>query len=188
VRELANELGRTIELAQIGVASGRGSQAEVFASRQMLSMASDRRLELSAQAEKARAALRRWVPDAGTFELPVELPAWRDPPALSALAENLEHHPQHAMHLRALGVADADVALAREATASDRTLEFGYALRQGNNRSDMLMLQGDVRAAALSRAQAGPSARVEVATRGTRARAARRPPASIARRARCRLD
>ena len=141
VRELANELGRAIELAQIGVASGRGSQAEVFASRQMLSMASDRRLELSAQAEKARAALRRWVPDAGTFELPVELPAWRDPPALSALAENLEHHPQHAMHLRALGVADADVALAREASSSDRTLEFGYALRQGNNRSDMLMFQ-----------------------------------------------
>jgi outer membrane protein, heavy metal efflux system len=69
------------------------------------------------------------------------LSIWRDPPVLSALAENLEHHPQHAMHLRALGVVDADVALAREATASDKTLEFGYALRQGNNRSDMLMVQ-----------------------------------------------
>src|SRR6185436_259828 len=80
VRDLANELGRAIELAQIGVASGRGSQAEVFASRQMLSMASDRRLELASQAEKARAMLRRWVPDAGAFELPADLPAWREPP------------------------------------------------------------------------------------------------------------
>jgi outer membrane protein, heavy metal efflux system len=141
IAELATEIGRSIELAQIGVASGRGSQAEVFASRQMLSQAADRRLELASQAEKARAMLRRWVPDAGAFELPTELPAWREPPPLATLSQNLEHHPQHAMHQRALGVADADVALAREATASDRTLEVGYALRQGANRSDMLMVQ-----------------------------------------------
>jgi len=141
IGELAGEIGRSIELAQIGVASGRGSQAEVFASRQMLSQAADRRLELASQAEKARAMLRRWVPDAGAFELPTELPVWREPPPLATLSQNLEHHPQHAMHVRALGVADADVALAREATASDKTLEFGYALRQGANRSDMLMVQ-----------------------------------------------
>ncbi|HEV8097246.1 MAG TPA: TolC family protein [Burkholderiales bacterium] len=141
IGELAGEIGRSIELAQIGVASGRGSQAEVFASRQMLSQAADRRLELASQAEKARAMLRRWVPDAGAFELPADLPAWREPPPLATLSQNLEHHPQHAMHLRALGVADADVALAREATASDRTLEFGYAVRQGAHRSDMLMVQ-----------------------------------------------
>ena len=141
IGELAAEIGRSIELAQIGVASGRGSQAEVFASRQMLSQAADRRLELASQAEKARAMLRRWVPDAGAFELPASLPAWREPPPLATLSQNLEHHPQHAMHVRALGVADADVALAREATASDKTLEFGYALRQGANRSDMLMVQ-----------------------------------------------
>lgn len=141
IGDLAGEIGRSIELAQIGVASGRGSQAEVFASRQMLSQAADRRLELASQAEKARAMLRRWVPDAGAFELPADLPAWREPPPLATLSQNLEHHPQHAMHVRALGVADADVALAREATASDKTLEFGYALRQGANRSDMLMVQ-----------------------------------------------
>ena len=141
IGELAAETGRSIELAQIGVASGRGSQAEVFASRQMLSQAADRRLELASQAEKARAMLRRWVPDAGAFELPADLPAWREPPPLATLSQNLEHHPQHAMHVRALGVADADVALAREATASDKTLEFGYGFRQGANRSDMLMVQ-----------------------------------------------
>ena len=141
IGELAREIGRSIELAQIGVASGRGSQAEVFASRQMLSQSADRRLELASQAEKARAMLRRWVPDAGAFELPADLPASREPPPLATLSQNLEHHPQHAMHVRALGVADADVALAREATASDKTLEFGYALRQGANRSDMLMVQ-----------------------------------------------
>ena len=141
VVELTNEIRRAMELAQIGLSTGRGSQADVFAARQVLSQALDRRLEFASQAERSRAALRRWVPDAGSFELPPDLPAWRDPPAISALAENLEHHPQHAMHVRALGVADADVALAREASASDRTLEVGYAMRQGGNRSDMLMVQ-----------------------------------------------
>ena len=140
LRELVAEAGRAIEFAQIGVASGRGSQAEVFASRQMQSMASDRRMELAVQAEKARAILRRWVPDAGSFELPAELPAWREPPPLAALAEALERHPLHATHQRALGVADADVALAREAASPDKTFEVGYAARQGN-RSDMLMMQ-----------------------------------------------
>lgn len=140
LRELVLEAGRAIEFAQIGVASGRGSQAEVFAARQMQSQATDRRMELAAQAEKARAMLRRWVPDAGIFDLPAELPAWREPPPPAALAEALENHPLHAVHQRALGVADADVALAREATVSDKTIEIGYAARQGN-RSDMLTVQ-----------------------------------------------
>lgn len=140
LRELVTESGRAIEFAQIGIASGRGSQAEVFASRQMQSMATDRRMELAAQAEKARAMLRRWVPDAGAFDLPPELPAWREPPPLAALADALERHPLHAMSQRALGVADADVALAREATSPDKTIEVGYAARQGN-RSDMLIVQ-----------------------------------------------
>jgi len=141
IAELAQELERSAELARIGVASGRGTQAEVFATRQMAGQVADRRLELSSQAERARAALRRWVPDAAAFDLPPELPGWREPAPLAKLADMLEHHPQHAMHLRALGVADADVALAREAAAPDRTVELGYALRQGANRSDMLMLQ-----------------------------------------------
>ena len=140
VRELAHETGRAIEFAQIAVASGRGQQAEVFAARQMQSQAADRRMELAAQVERARAMLRRWVPDAGSFELPPELPAWREPPPLAALAEQLERHPVHATNQRALGLADAEVALAREATSPDKPIEIGYAARQGN-RSDMLMVQ-----------------------------------------------
>ena len=140
LRDLVAEVGHAIESAQISVASGRASQAEVFGSHQMQSMATDRRMELAAQAERARAALHRWLPDAGSFELPSELPAWREPPPLATLAEALDHHPLHAMHQRALGVADAEVALAREATSPDKTVEVGYAARAGN-RGDMLMVQ-----------------------------------------------
>jgi outer membrane protein TolC len=139
--ELVQEYGRAIELATIGVASGRGAQAEVHGARQMQAQALDRKLELSAQAARARAGLRRWVPDAGDFALPAELPTWREPAAPAALIASLDHHPQHAMSVSAQGVADADVALAREASAPDKTFEVGYAVRQGMNRSDMLMLQ-----------------------------------------------
>lgn len=141
VRALGSEFARAVELARIAVSSSRGGQAEVFAMRQMQSMVTDRRLELSAQTEKARAALRRWVPDAGAFELPLALPAWREPPAVAALEHALEAHPQHAAHRRAQSTAEADAALAREASVPDKSIEVGYGFRAGMNRSDMLMFQ-----------------------------------------------
>jgi outer membrane protein TolC len=139
--ELVKEYGRAIELATIGVASGRTPQAEVHGARQMQAQALDRKLELAAQAERARAALRRWVPDAGDFALPAELPSWREPAAPAAMLAALEHHPQHAMSLSAQSVADAEVAIAREASVPDKTFEVGYGIRQGMNRSDMVMFQ-----------------------------------------------
>ena len=140
-RELGVEFARSVELAGIAVASGRGAQAEVLSARQMHSLVADRRLELAAQAERARAALRRWVPDAGAFELPAALPEWRAPAPVAALAQTLEAHPQHAAHLRAQSTAEADAALAREAAVPDKSIEVGYGFRAGQNRSDMLMFQ-----------------------------------------------
>jgi outer membrane protein TolC len=140
VVELGKEYGNSVELASIALASGRGSQADVFAARQIASQANDRRLELVAQARRARAALARWIPDAAGWDLPSELPSFANPAMLPALADALEHHPQHAMHLRAQGVAEADLALARESSKPDRSVEIGYYGRSGD-RSDMLMLQ-----------------------------------------------
>lgn len=141
VRELDAEFARSLELAEIALASGRGPQAELFALRQMRSMVADRLLELATMAEKARAALRRWVPDAGRFELPAELPRWREPEPMAQLAAAIDEHPQHTPHLLAQKTAEADVALAREATVPDKSIEFGYGFRAGMNRSDMLMVQ-----------------------------------------------
>jgi outer membrane protein TolC len=138
--ELAGEYERSTEVARIALASGKGSQAEVLAVRQLVGQAKDRQLELVAQARRARAGLARWVPDAASWNLPVELPALRAPGPLAAMSEALEHHPQHAMHLRAQGVAEAEVALAREASNPDRSVELGYYTRSGG-RSDMVMLQ-----------------------------------------------
>lgn len=140
--ELIEEYGRAIDLATIGVTTGRGgAQAEVYDARRMQAEATDRRLELAAQAERARAGLRRWVPEAGDFGLPEALPRWPEAPAPAALIAALERHPQHAVLTSAQGLADTEVALAREASAPDKTFELGYAYRQGMNRSDMLMFQ-----------------------------------------------
>jgi outer membrane protein TolC len=137
---LAQEYGRSIELARITLAAGRGTQADVLMARQSLAQANDKRLELVAQARRARAALGRWLPEVAGRDLPEALPAFALPPPLAAMSEALEHHPQHAMMQRAQGVAEADVALAREASKPDRSVEVGYFARSGD-RSDMLMFQ-----------------------------------------------
>jgi outer membrane protein TolC len=140
VAELAREHERSVELARIALASGRGSQTEVLAARQMVGQAADRRLELAAQAERAKAALARWIPDATARSLPESLPALADPAPLADLRAALGSHPQHEMHALAQAVADAEVALAREAGKPDTSFEVGYYARSGD-RSDMLMFQ-----------------------------------------------
>lgn len=138
--ELVREFERAAELARIPLASGKGSPADVLAARQALSQALDRRLELVQQLARARAALARWVPQAAARPLAEELPRFEPPAPLDTLRSALGTHPQHESQLRAQGVADADVALAREASKPDRSVEVGYYARSGD-RSDMLMLQ-----------------------------------------------
>ena len=138
--ELQREFENAVELARIPLASGRGSPADVLAARQALSQAVDRRLELSQQSARARAALSRWVPEAVARPLSVELPKFEAPPPIDAVRKSLDAHPQHETQVLAQGVADADVALAREASKSDRTIEVGYYARSGG-RSDMVMFQ-----------------------------------------------
>ena len=138
--ELVREYARAVDLAQIAVSAGKGPQSEVLAARQIYGQSTDRRLELDAMAQRARSALVRWLPDAGSRPLPDALPEFPAPAALVAMREALEHHPLHDMQLRAQSVAESDVALAREATKPDRSVEVGYYTRSGD-RSDMLMFQ-----------------------------------------------
>jgi outer membrane protein TolC len=138
--ELAAEHARAIEAAQSALGTGKGSQADLLAARQALNQVADRRFDLAAQAARARAGIVRWVPEADSLPLPEALAAVPDPAPLDTLRTALGSHPQHAMHAQQQAVADAEVALAREATKSDRTVEVGYYARSGG-RSDMLMFQ-----------------------------------------------
>ncbi len=140
VGETAKESERAIELARIALSSGKGSLADVLAARQLLNQSVDRRLEIGAQLERARASLARWIPGTAARELPETLPEFRLPLPVAAAREALESHPQQRTFARMQGVADADTALAREASTPDRSVEVGYFAR-GGGRSDMLMFQ-----------------------------------------------
>jgi cobalt-zinc-cadmium efflux system outer membrane protein len=138
--ELAAEHARAVEAAQSALGTGKASLADLLAARQALNQVMDRRLELATQTERARAGIARWIPDAAARPLPETLPVIGEPPAIDVLRAALGAHPQHEMHAQQQALADADVALAREATKSDRTVELGYYARSGG-RSDMLMFQ-----------------------------------------------
>jgi len=138
--ELASEHARAIEAATSALGTGRGSPADLLAARQALNQVADRRLELAAQSGRARAGLARWVPAAASRPLPEALPELGNPAPLDTLRSALDSHPQHEMHALQQVLADADVALAREAAKPDRTIEVGYFARNGG-RSDMLTFQ-----------------------------------------------
>jgi outer membrane protein TolC len=141
VRPLQAEYRQAIDAATAAVATGRGSQAEVFAARQMLNQSEDRLLELAAQAGRARAELARWTGETRHAELAAALPQWDAPAPLAELLARMESHPQYAASRAAETTAEAEVALAREDAKPDRSWEVGYMLREGAGRSDMVMFQ-----------------------------------------------
>jgi len=140
VRALQGEYRQAIDAATVAVAAGRGSQADVYMARQLLNQSEDRLLELTMQAERARAELGRWIGDYAAPPVAEALPRFDAPAPLAELLARLEWHPQHAMSRAAESTAQAEVALAREATRPDRSWEVGYMLREGD-RSDMVMFQ-----------------------------------------------
>ena len=101
VKALQDEYRQAIDAAVLGVSTGRGTQAEMFAARQMLNQSADRLLDLAAQAERARAELARWIGESAGGAMPEARPAWQAPEPLAALVARLDTHPQHTMHLAA---------------------------------------------------------------------------------------
>ena len=140
VRALQAEYRQAIDAATVAVAAGRGSQADVYTARQLLNQSEDRLLELTMQAERARAELGRWIGEYAAPPVAETLPRFDAPAPLAELLARLESHPQHAMSRATETTAQAEVALAREAARPDRSWELGYMLREGD-RSDMVMFQ-----------------------------------------------
>jgi outer membrane protein TolC len=138
--ELAAEQALLVESVRSALGTGKASQADLLLARQALGQITDRRLELAAQASRGRAGMSRWVQAASTRPLPEDLPVLGEPQQADALLSALADHPQLGLVLGQKALAETEVALAREATKSDRTVELGYYARNGG-RSDMLMFQ-----------------------------------------------
>jgi outer membrane protein TolC len=127
---LEAEAAREVEAMRIAHAAGKGEQGEVLVARQMLVMTRDRGSELQLEAAKARAELARWIGAAADEEeVAPELPRWPPPPTLVQMREQLGRHPAHAVQARSVATAEADLALAREASSPDKSVEIGYGAR-----------------------------------------------------------
>ena len=129
LKELQSEIQRQVEAARINTLSGKGGTAEALAARRMATMAHDRESELRLEAAKARAELSRWIGAAAEDQVAEGLPDWPPPPSLAQMKAQLGAHPAHAAQARSVATAEADLALAREATKPDKSIEIGYGAR-----------------------------------------------------------
>lgn len=140
VRETQDKTQNQVETALIDYRAGRLNQQDVLASQVMLGMLKDRESELAKQEARARAMLARWIGEAAYTELSAALPENRDVPNLETLRGHLASHPQIALSDKNIAIAEAEVALARQAYKPDWNMELSYAQR-GPAFSNMASLQ-----------------------------------------------
>lgn len=129
-----------IEAARISYRANKGSQAEVLALQNGFNQLLDREMELTAQAERARALLARWIGSPAQRELPDRLPDLPLPAKLSQLDAQLNRHPEIRKLDQAIASAETDMALAKEANKPDWSVELGYSKR-GPAYADMVSAQ-----------------------------------------------
>ena len=140
LRELQAQTRLQVDAERIGAATGRASQADALTARQMLTMVRDREAELAIQLAVGRAELGRWIGAAADDPLPDSLPEQPAAPALADLEAGLAEHPTHSAQSGSVNTAAADLALARESTRPDKSIEIGYGKRS-QQFGDMLSVQ-----------------------------------------------
>ncbi len=157
---LESEAAREEEAMRIANAAGKGDQVAVLAVRRMLTMTRDRGSELQFEVMKARAELARWIGAAAEDEVAADLPQWPAPPTLAQMKSDLARHPAHTVQARSVATAEADLALAREASSPDKTIEIGYGARSSQFTNMVsIQLSMDLPLAPRDRQQRGVAAR-----------------------------
>ena len=178
-RKLSIETAAQLESLQPALRAGRGSQVDYYAARQMVTMAHHREAEIAAQAGRARAELSRWI-GAAADDAPVDtsLPEEAPPLPLPELRARLDQHPLLSAASGAVQLAEAELALAREATRPDKSIEIGYGKR-ARAFDDMITIQFSMEI---------PLAPRQRQDRGTAARAAQVERARATREDRLRMS
>ena len=129
VEEQGSQAKLEIQAADGAYRSGRGSQAEVFASRSAVASFEDRSSEYRRRVLNAKTQLARWVgigaglplagkPDTDVIRL--------DPASLDT---QLAHHPDIAVFSKQVEIAETDARLAQANKKSDWTVEVAYQQR-----------------------------------------------------------
>jgi len=132
-----------VEAADAGYRGGRGSQADVFASRSSVALIEDRIAQVDRQIAIATSQLARWVGTSAQERLAA-------PPLMTAvglmpadLDTQLAHHPQITVMTKQEEVARAEVQMAQANRQADWNVELMYSQR-GPAYSNMVSLNVSV--------------------------------------------
>ncbi|MGQ0587352.1 MAG: TolC family protein [Gammaproteobacteria bacterium] len=128
LREAIAEAGRQREATDIAYRAGRAGQADVLAARVSAELLTDQLEGMSQDEWHARNTLRRWIGDDAERPVVPERPAAPMPDA-PTLLDGLERHPHLAAQAAAVGVAQAEVEIARAGYAPDWSVEVAYGWR-----------------------------------------------------------
>ncbi len=132
------EYQRQVEWSQVAYKANKLTQEETLALRGMLEATRDRQAELRRQQSNAQAGLARWIGDAARRPLEA-LPESAPPLPLAEMIGHLDQHPELTALREAVTLARSEVALAREASKPDWSVDLSYGLR-GGGREDMVSL------------------------------------------------
>jgi outer membrane protein TolC len=140
IRLQVQEAQLEVQGAEIAYRSGRGSQAEIFASRAALVNLQDKLRQTERQVQAATLMLARWIgPDAAKRPLAGDV-AWQRTEAASLTAEE---HFRHLPHLAVLAAqvraAETEVRQAQANRQPDWTVEAMYSQR-GSAYSNMVSI------------------------------------------------
>lgn len=125
-------------------AAAKTNETDVLQAQVELSRLDDALLEIQQQIATLRAQLQRWIGDeAAQRPLPAYLPEWPNPPSLSVLRLQVQHHPLLQVDSANIAASRKGVDLAKEQYKPGWTVDVDYGFRQGDNadgspRSDML--------------------------------------------------
>lgn len=139
IREQLREARAAVDASRIAYGANKNSLEEILIAQHMTNQLRDRTLELAGQIGRARAGLRRWIGEAADRELAQILPP-PQVPSLEQLKAHLPEHPEVAVYDNAIATAESDMALARQGTKPDWSIELGYSKR-GSAYSDMVSVQ-----------------------------------------------
>lgn len=133
-RRALDELKQAIEEA---FAAGRAAAADVLRVDLEASLVEDKLIELGLDAEKARAALARFIGDAAASRpLSPDFDGLPEPRARETLIEGFATHPAVLAEDAAIAAKSHEIDLARQAYKPGFSVNAGYGLR-GGGRSDL---------------------------------------------------
>ncbi|OYY49220.1 MAG: transporter [Polaromonas sp. 35-63-240] len=140
VQQQLEESSLQVHAADVAFATGKGTQADVFAARAALIGLQDRLNQVDRQSRSAGLMLARWVGAAAAERLPVGTPPWQSAPLLDAVSsERLKQYPDLRVMRAEIEALETDAQLAQANKKSDWSVEASYAQR-GPAYSNMLSI------------------------------------------------